>query len=271
MARVAPMLHYAHATVVGRRHRRRRHRPAGGDHRLRPGRHQEGPGLLDHLAARLHVPGGRRRGLRRRLFHMLTHAFFKALLFLSAGAVIHALARPAGHEGDGGPAQVPPPHLRRLRRRLARHLGHTAAGRLLVQGRRPGVGLADEQSPVGRRRAHGRPHRLLHEPPVRPRVHRAGPLGGTAAPPRPAVPGEAENHEATAATGRTQRPARAGLPAPAHAEAAPQDPPWVMSAPLVVLAIAAVLGGGINFPAWHMDFLSQFLRPMFPRRRHWWR
>jgi len=26
------------------------------------------------------------------LFHLINHAFFKALLFLSAGAVIHALA-----------------------------------------------------------------------------------------------------------------------------------------------------------------------------------
>jgi NADH-quinone oxidoreductase subunit L len=37
-----------------------------------------------------------------------------------------------------------------------------------------------------------------------------------------------------------------------------------MSVPLIVLAIAAVLGGGINFPAWHMDFLTRFLSPLFP-------
>jgi NADH-quinone oxidoreductase subunit L len=37
-----------------------------------------------------------------------------------------------------------------------------------------------------------------------------------------------------------------------------------MSAPLVVLAIAALVGGVINFPAWHMDFLSRFLSPVFP-------
>jgi NADH-quinone oxidoreductase subunit L len=55
-----------------------------------------------------------------------------------------------------------------------------------------------------------------------------------------------------------------GLPAPAHAQDRPRDPTWTMSVPLVVLAIAAVLGGGINFPAWHMDFLSRFLGPLFP-------
>ena len=37
-----------------------------------------------------------------------------------------------------------------------------------------------------------------------------------------------------------------------------------MSAPLVVLAIATVLGGGIDFPAWNLDFLTRFLAPLFP-------
>ncbi len=37
-----------------------------------------------------------------------------------------------------------------------------------------------------------------------------------------------------------------------------------MSAPLVILAVGAILGGGINFPAWHLDFLSKFLSPLFP-------
>ena len=35
------------------------------------------------------------------IFHVFTHAFFKALLFLGAGSVIHALARRAGHAQDG--------------------------------------------------------------------------------------------------------------------------------------------------------------------------
>ena len=35
------------------------------------------------------------------IFHLYTHAFFKALLFLGSGAVIHALARRAGHPEHG--------------------------------------------------------------------------------------------------------------------------------------------------------------------------
>ena len=35
------------------------------------------------------------------MFHLFTHAFFKALLFLAAGIVIHHLVRRAGHPEDG--------------------------------------------------------------------------------------------------------------------------------------------------------------------------
>ena len=40
------------------------------------------------------------------MFHLVTHAFFKALLFLGAGVVIHALARRAGHAQDGRPERA---------------------------------------------------------------------------------------------------------------------------------------------------------------------
>ena len=35
------------------------------------------------------------------VFHLMTHAFFKALLFLGSGSVIHAHVRRAGHAQDG--------------------------------------------------------------------------------------------------------------------------------------------------------------------------
>ena len=59
---------------------------------VRPDRYQEDPRLLDHQPARLHVRRGRRVGAYWvAIFHLFTHAFFKALLFLGAGSVIHAL------------------------------------------------------------------------------------------------------------------------------------------------------------------------------------
>ena len=39
------------------------------------------------------------------MFHLTTHAFFKALLFLGAGSVIHRHARRAGHLENGQPAK----------------------------------------------------------------------------------------------------------------------------------------------------------------------
>ena len=40
------------------------------------------------------------------IFHLATHAFFKALLFLGCGSVIHGLVGRAGHPQDGRPARA---------------------------------------------------------------------------------------------------------------------------------------------------------------------
>ena len=45
------------------------------------------------------------------IYHLMTHAFFKALLFLGAGSVIHALRRRAGYAANGRPAQQDPDHV----------------------------------------------------------------------------------------------------------------------------------------------------------------
>ena len=45
------------------------------------------------------------------MFHLTTHAFFKALLFLGAGSVIHRAAPRAGHLEDGRAAQEDAGHV----------------------------------------------------------------------------------------------------------------------------------------------------------------
>ena len=45
------------------------------------------------------------------IFHLYTHAFFKALLFLGSGAVIHALARRTGSAADGRAEEGAADHL----------------------------------------------------------------------------------------------------------------------------------------------------------------
>ena len=64
----------------------------GGDHRPGAERYQEGLRVLDRFAARLHVSSASASGaFSAGIYHLVTHAFFKALLFLGAGSVIHAL------------------------------------------------------------------------------------------------------------------------------------------------------------------------------------
>ncbi len=46
---------------------------------------------------------------------------------------------------------------------------------------------------------------------------------------------------------------------------------WLMSAPLVILAVGPILGGGINFPAWDLDFPVQVPEPSVPPASFYYR
>ena len=74
------------------------------------------------------------------IFHLVTHAFFKALLFLGAGSVIHSLGGEQDMDKMGGLAQAHPRHLLDPGGRRPGPLGHLPLRRLLVQGRDPGLG-----------------------------------------------------------------------------------------------------------------------------------
>ena len=75
------------------------------------------------------------------IFHLMTHGFFKGLLFLGSGSVIHAVHEEQDMRRMGGLAQEDPDHLRDDADRLDRHLRHPAAGRLLLEGRDPRRGV----------------------------------------------------------------------------------------------------------------------------------
>ena len=69
------------------------------------------------------------------IFHLMTHAFFKALLFMSAGLVIHHLDGEQDIRKMGGLKNVMPrTHLAFCGRRTRAH-GHPDLLRLLVEGR----------------------------------------------------------------------------------------------------------------------------------------
>jgi NADH-quinone oxidoreductase subunit L len=70
--------------------------------------HQAGPRVLDREPARVHVRRRRGRAYAAGVFHLVTHAFFKALLFLGAGSVIHALSGEQDLRKMGGLARKLP-------------------------------------------------------------------------------------------------------------------------------------------------------------------
>ena len=73
------------------------------------------------------------------LFHVMTHAFFKALLFLGSGSVIHAMGGEQDMTKMGGLEQAPavrPAHLRSGSAALA-IAGIPPSRRLLLEGRDP--------------------------------------------------------------------------------------------------------------------------------------
>jgi NADH-quinone oxidoreductase subunit L len=268
MARVAPMLHYAHATswviaCTGAASALLAATIACAQDDIKKALAYSTISQLGYMflavGAGDYVDG---------LFHMLTHAFFKALLFLGAGAVIHALADRQDMKEMGA---------------LARFLPVTAltfaVGWLAISGIPPLAGFWSKDAVLtsawGMNKAlwaigvvtagltayyMSRQFALVFT--GRARWQEAGPRS-----PWPAEEEGGTLHAASGASGHAAEEgthAGAGLPAAPHVDDFPKDASWLMSAPLVVLAIAAVLGGGINFPAWHFDFLSRFLHPMFP-------
>ena len=119
---------------------------------------------ISQLAYMVAALGMGEAGYPAAVFHLFTHAFFKALLFLGAGSVIHAV-----HSNDmkrhGRPAQAHAGDLRDVHDRLAGPGRRAAAGRVLLEGRDhpgregPAHVLARDRA-AGRRRA----DRLLHDP-----------------------------------------------------------------------------------------------------------
>ena len=105
------------------------------------------------------------------IFHLMTHGFFKGLLFLDSGSVIHAVHEEQDMRKMGGLVEEDPDHLRDDAHRLAGHRRHPAAGRLLLQGRDPGrVVQAGLLVGLDRRLHRRRPDRVLHVPADGPHV-----------------------------------------------------------------------------------------------------
>jgi NADH-quinone oxidoreductase subunit L len=162
------------------------------------------------------------------IFHLATHAFFKALMFLAAGSVIHALHHAYHHTGSHEDAQ----DLRNMGG-LQRYLPWTAAvmwiGALANIGVPPFAGFFSKDDILARTYARGHEAGLFY-------VYWAvGTVGALLT----AI------YMTRLLLYTFHGPNRTGEKERAHLHEAP----WVMTGPLIVLALGSVLAGAINLPA----------------------
>ncbi|MDQ6838611.1 MAG: NADH-quinone oxidoreductase subunit L [Actinomycetota bacterium] len=189
------------------------------------------------------------------LFHMISHAFFKALLFLAAGSVIHAMADQQDMKRMGA-----------LRRYLPITYPAFIVGFLALSGIFPFAGFWSKDDTLD---AAWHMNFFLWLTGAVTAVLTAYYMSRQVA---LVFGGRARWDEATDTATAT---ASSGPTATGHAATAtghaghghggrPHESPPVMTVPLVLLAIASLFGGLLNLPFFGMDYLTKFLAPVFP-------
>jgi NADH-quinone oxidoreductase subunit L len=221
------------------------------------------------------------------MFHMITHAFFKALLFLGSGSVIHGMGDEQDMRRMGG-----------LRKVMPITAATFIVGWLAIAGVPPFAGFwskdeillgAYDTQPVlwgiglltalltafymsrqvfmvffGDERWNTSPDEVEAEATTgddQPVPAGASAVGTTTT----------TTTATTAATTNATTDADAGAHAHGHGdEVHPHESPWLMTLPLVVLSVAAALGGVVNLPLFGHDstFLERWLEPVIGENEH---
>ncbi|MDQ2727865.1 MAG: NADH-quinone oxidoreductase subunit L [Actinomycetota bacterium] len=199
------------------------------------------------------------------LFHMISHAFFKALLFLAAGSVIHAMADEQDMKRMGA-----------LRKYLPITFPAFIVGFLALSGIFPFAGFWSKDDTLD---AAWHMNFFLWLTGAVTAVLTAYYMSRQVA---LVFGGRARWEDATdivASTGTEERAATGGAVEPAAAEPGaakgagsephghgnrPHESPLVMTVPLVLLMVASFFGGLLNLPFFGMDYLTKFLAPVFP-------
>ena len=168
------------------------------------------------------------------IFHLMTHAFFKALLFMGAGSVIGAMAGEQSMDRMGGFRKAMPFTFATFLIGALALAGFPLMSGLLLQGRDPGLHAQPRRlvRGPGRGRLHRRAaHRLLRVPDGVPGVLRAGRC------PRPR-----SSRAATCTTASTTTRPPASTRTPTSASPAPSttiaEREWPMKAAMAPLARA---------------------------------
>ena len=119
------------------------------------------------------------------IFHLVTHAFFKGLLFLAAGCVIHAMGGQQDMRAMGGLRKAVPITFWTMSAGVFAISGIPPFSGFLQQGRDslPGLSFTDRGTdPVVRRPRNRSAHRLLHVPALVPHLLRREPVARCASP-----------------------------------------------------------------------------------------
>jgi len=206
------------------------------------------------------------------LFHMVTHAFFKGLLFLCAGSVIHGL-----HE------QQDMKHMGSLRRWMPITAGTFFVGWLAISGIPPFAGFwSKDDILAGAWVYHGGLGKVLWavgfvtagltayymSRQVALVFFGAERWRDSPAPAAAAASGHVTEPEPVGSDARHD-PAEAGAHGGAGSTSAagghgglPHESPWTMWLPLVALAALAVVGGALNLPYHPLNLMDRWLEPV---------
>lgn len=203
------------------------------------------------------------------VFHLMTHAFFKALLFLAAGSVIHALSGEQDMRVMGG-----------LRKRIPVTFWTMSAGVFAIAGIPPLAGFFSKDEILYRTFASPNPlHILLWAVGVitagmtsfymfrlwyktffgAERFDEGALASGHGDPHDPMAHAAAQGSGTDLAAKDEHDQGQAAHPHGVH------ESPWIMLFPLVVLAILSVVGGWVGVPAalhGHNE-IEHFLDPVF--------
>ncbi|HEY8548239.1 MAG TPA: NADH-quinone oxidoreductase subunit L [Acidimicrobiales bacterium] len=186
------------------------------------------------------------------VFHMVTHAFFKALLFLGSGSVIHGMHDEQDMQRMGGLRKVMP---------------ITAAtfmiGWLAIAGVPPFAGFWSKDEI------------LLYAYDLHPALWVIGLVTALLTAfymsrqvylvffGEPRWNEDPASHAVDVGDEGAAEAEAADAHADGHAEIHPHESPWLMTLPLVVLAVLSVLGGGLNLPFTDdSKFLEHWLHPV---------
>jgi NADH-quinone oxidoreductase subunit L len=199
------------------------------------------------------------------IFHLMTHAFFKALLFLAAGSVIHALSGEQDMRNMGG-----------LRKRIPITFWTMTAGVFAISGIYPFSGFFSKDEILYQTFISPNPFaKLLWLVGLitagltsfymfrlwfktffgAPRFEEYGPTH---------IPDLHAAHLAAVHASKSSTLTLEAEPEPSHAIHGVHESPWIMTLPLILLAILSIIGGWVGIPAalgGHNEF-EHFLAPV---------